>query len=538
MSENVNNKKDQNESKYLDYYCNEDKLAKIIDEQNIMFNCIAYKKIIKYEKCVCKIHIKEKAYATGFFAYIPSKEIRVLITNNHVIDKKFLEKERELKIYIVDDLDEIEKIINLKSERFKFTDAQIDTTIIEILDEDLIEDFFEVDEEYLKGNEFLNEKIFNFQFPKGGQLNTSSGKIISLRNNNIQFIHDAGTLAGSSGSPIILTNGYKIIGLHKGAFKENYNNLDKKKNVGVYLSKIIEYINPTFSPKRMNVIKCIYNINQENVNKDVKIYDNRNNIERYIDCISIYREDEEKKLIHNGICKFKKQGKYFISYTFNDSVKELNEMFYNCVTLKKVFISRLSNSKIETMENMFNGCINLKDIYFSKNFNTENVINMSKMFANCSSLEHLNISYFNTSNVEDMSYMFNRCLSLSNINLSSFKTNKVKFMNNMFMECEKLKKINLSSIITKSVEDMSKMFEQCISLEKLDLSSFITIKVLNMKEMFKNCHSLKEIYLPLFKKNKETKIDYMFLKCSSLKEIHCKDQYIRKEFMLQNEKFK
>ena len=349
MSANASSKEGQNESKYSDYFCNEDKLAKIIDEQNIMINYISYKKIIKYEKCVCKIEIKEKAYTTGFFAYIPSKEIRVLITNNHVINKEFLEKEKELKVYIVNDLDEIEKTINLKSDRFKFTDSQIDATIIEILDEDLIEDFFEVDEEYIKDNQFLNEKIFNFQFPKGGQLNISSGKIISLRNNNIQFIHDAGTLAGSSGSPIILTNGYKIIGLHKGAFKENYNQLDKKKNVGIYLNKIIEYINPIFNPKRMNEIKCIYNINQENLNRDVKIYDNRNNIERHIDSISIYREDEEKKSIYNGICRFKKQGKYYISYTLNDSVKDLNEMFYNCKSLKRVFISQLSNSKIETM---------------------------------------------------------------------------------------------------------------------------------------------------------------------------------------------
>jgi len=538
MSTNADHKKGQNESKYLDYFCDEDKLAKIIDEQNIMLNFIVYKKIIKYEKCVCKIEIKERIYATGFFAYIPSKEIRVLITNNHIINKEFLVKEKELKIYIVNDLDEIEKTINLKSDRFKFTDAQIDATIIEILDEDLIEDFFEVDEEYIKGNEFLNEKIFNFQFPKVGQLNASSGKIISLRNNNKQFIHDAGTLAGSSGSPIILTNGYKIIGLHKGTFKENYNNFDHKKNVGVYLNKIIEYINPTFNPKRMNVIKCIYNINQENVNQDVKIYDNRNNIERYIDSISIYRENEEKIPIHNGICRFKKQGKYYISYTFNDSVKELNEMFYNCISLKRVFISQLYNSKIESMENMFNGCINLKDIYFSKKFKTENIISMSKMFANCQSLEILDLSSFNTNNVEDMSYMFNRCLSLSNINLSSFKTDKVKFMNNMFMECEKLKQINLSSFITKNVEDMSNMFEECISLEKLDLSSFNTIKVLNIREMFKNCHSLKEIYLPSFKTNQETKIYSMFLKCNSLKDIHCKDQNIRKEFMKQKEKSK
>ena len=43
------------------------------------------------------------------------------------------------------------------------------------------------------------------------------------------------------------------------------------------------------------------------------------------------------------------------------------------------------------------------------NFNTENVTNMSTMFAFCSKLNNLDIKNFNTNTVIDMSFMFAGC---------------------------------------------------------------------------------------------------------------------------------
>ena len=47
------------------------------------------------DKCVCKI-ITKINQATGFFCNIPQKEIKVLITNNHVIDEDYLNKENRI----------------------------------------------------------------------------------------------------------------------------------------------------------------------------------------------------------------------------------------------------------------------------------------------------------------------------------------------------------------------------------------------------------------------------------------------------------
>ena len=101
-----------------------------------------------------------------------------------------------------------------------------------------------------------------------------------------------------------------------------------------------------------------------------------------------------------------KKGKYLICYTLNDSLKNLEDMFYCCTYLKKVYMPSLIINKIESMKNLFNGCIHLEEINFPKAFNTSNATNMSNLFYDCKSLDNLNISSFRTNMVKNMSNMF------------------------------------------------------------------------------------------------------------------------------------
>ena len=68
-------------------------------------------------------------------------------------------------------------------------------------------------------------------------------------------------------------------------------------------------------------------------------------------------------------------------------------------------------------------------------FNTNNVIDMSGMFYECSSLKKLNLSNFNTYNVTNIGCMLFRYLSLEELNLSNFNTNNVIDMDSMFCGC-------------------------------------------------------------------------------------------------------
>ena len=133
---------------------------------------------------------------------------------------------------------------------------------------------------------------------------------------------------------------------------------------------------------------------------------------------------------------------------------------------------------------------NLIQINFNGNFNTANVMNMSVMFSDCSSLTSLDLGSFNTSNVQYMYHMFDSCSSLTSLNLSTFDTSNVTDMRYMFGCCSSLTSLDLNNFNTANVTDMQRMFESCSSLTSLDLSSFNTANVANMSQMFCNCSSL------------------------------------------------
>ena len=323
--------------------CTANTERKIIYQKNFSLSMKFIKKINVFERCVCKIELSKennniKKSATGFFCHIPSKNLNVLITNNQVINKNYLEKENELKIYIIDDEKLEEKIINLQNERLKYTDEILDVTVIEILDEDLIDNYFEVDEELLNDNKFINEIVFNIYFQKDKKIKGSFGKIIELKNEGTLFKYDIGKEFISSASPVILTEMSKIIGMHRGCNETGMDNNDNKQNLGIYLDKIIKRIPKISRPENTNIIKCLYDIKKEDLNKEIQIYDNDNNIEKDIKSISFYRHNEEKGQINNGKCRFEKEGKYFLYLEIDNSVKNLSNMFNNCTYLTRIYM--------------------------------------------------------------------------------------------------------------------------------------------------------------------------------------------------------
>ena len=334
--------------------------------------------ILKGEKCVVKILMEDEnnnkiGSGTGFFCKLPIRNnyLNVLLTNNHVINEKFLDTKKELKIEYL----KHNKIINLNKNRFKFTNSDNDFTIIEILDEDLINDFFEV-EEYINENDCLNKEISIIQYPKGDDISLANGIIQAFDNKFIK--HSASTEQGSSGSPIIFFNNIKVIGIHKG--------FNKKENInlGIFINKIIQ---------RINFIKCVYDIKESDVGKEIQIINNKNKKGEKKN-----NEIENLEIYLNGIKKdftlkyqFHVKGKESLILIFRENMTNMSYMFYKCSSLTSLNLS---------------------------NFNTNNVTNTDHMVYECSSLTSLNLSNFNTNNVNNMSYMFFNCSSLNSLNLS------------------------------------------------------------------------------------------------------------------------
>jgi surface protein len=165
---------------------------------------------------------------------------------------------------------------------------------------------------------------------------------------------------------------------------------------------------------------------------------------------------------------FSDKGTFSIDYVFSEKLTNMSFMFHDCTYITTLDFTNFDVSNVTDMNCLFSGCWNLCDLTLG-NFNTEKVINMRKMFKDCISFTWLKLN-LNTNNVTDISYMFACCRELKTINISSFNTSKV---------------INMSYLF-----GSSNYFHNS-SLTSLDLSNFDTSNVTNMEKMFFGCESLK-----------------------------------------------
>jgi len=229
-----------------------------IENKNIKKECrqnennnINLKGILKFgqnaEKSICKINMVGNSYGTGFFCKIPYPDeehiLKVLITNNHVLNEDYLQSALKIKLEINNEI----VFLPLDIKRKIWTNKDIDYTIIEILRRDNIENFLIIDENINRKNyqnkEYKNASILLPTFMKNGEIETDKGNITSVQENSHFFIHNCNTDEGSSGGPVILIDNFSVIGMHKGHLVYN------KKNVGIFIKNIINDI------KNGNMIK-------------------------------------------------------------------------------------------------------------------------------------------------------------------------------------------------------------------------------------------------------------------------------------------
>ena len=211
---------------------------------------------------VCKIK-NEKGKGTGFFcfiSYLNSKKMPTLITNNHVINRDILIKDKTIMVSINIDTKNI--YISLDDNRKIYTSEKYDITIIEIKPyKDKIFEFLEIDEEIFEINPiYNNESIYIIQYPKyvnEQKVVVSYGVIKDILNNDISYF--CNTDYGSSGSPIFNLSNNKIIGVHK------QNNNNREFNKGTFLTQPIkEFFN------NKNLIKSLKNYNSTFLEKKIK----------------------------------------------------------------------------------------------------------------------------------------------------------------------------------------------------------------------------------------------------------------------------
>jgi len=485
-----------------------EKKEKIIIGQGNPIKKSEINELFKLENSVCTIHYErfdennkiEKGVGSGFFCNLkinfPDFPLKYcLFTNNHVLNDSNLKIGQIINLNYLKDNKMFKNKIQITEKRKVFTHENLDYTCIELFESDNIDNFLEIDPNiYNYTKESLNNINLYILHYFENEISFSYGNIIGIIEDEekVRIMHNASTLPGSSGSPIIRrgTNSY-VIGLHVGS-KEK-----KKYNLGTPFDLILNNIKKKEeSFKCNNYIICKYT--KKDNEKEFVILHNLNDDWDEVDKQSYNEAKKNIKLFEDNIDLYIDRQKMKFNFTYQSDKNEIN--------VKLVFKTKLTN-----LSYMFLNCHTLKSIDLSL-FDTSNANNMAHMFAGCSSLESLDLSSFNTTNVKSMSGMFSGCLSLKSINLSSFDTSNVNDMSLMFLGCFSLKSLDLSSFTTNNVKNMKLMFSSCLQLESIDLSKFNTINTSNMGGMFFLCNSLKTDMI----KSVDAKILFLLMEADKL----------------------
>lgn len=217
------------------------------------------------KKCIFRIYKNDRnrTRGTGFFCRIPFPNshnyLTVLVTNNHILNSSDIQNGKEISISWYNDTKS--KVIKINNSRKVYTSEVYDITFIQIFENDGIKHFLEIDDKIYENEKYLNDSyadlyVLNYQDDKNVMV--SYGRLKNLNNNTIN--HLCNTTSGSSGSPILSLKSFKVIGIHYGASRYNY-------NCGTFIKyPIIEFNNN----KKNNIIipKNAYQFNlNKNINK-------------------------------------------------------------------------------------------------------------------------------------------------------------------------------------------------------------------------------------------------------------------------------
>ena len=275
---------------------------------------------------------------------------KALFTNNHVINKI----NNNIKI------EYLNKKYKLTLNRRIYTNKNLDYTCIEILDTDIYNNYFKMDNVIFLKKEILNNiEIFILQYPNNGPLKFQIGRIMNINNNVIK--HSVPTDFGSSGSPLIKRSQLNlIIGIHHGHDLEYYNYatpfdtiINDIKNQILNNNNLNDLNNFNLNNNNLN------NINLNNINNTNLKNNNNENIE-YINLIYEKKENylsEDDKNNSNNIfgSKFVENNKNNIELIINSKKSELINKYELKVGINN--IQMIIKNKIINFEFMFYNCI-------------------------------------------------------------------------------------------------------------------------------------------------------------------------------------
>jgi len=236
--------------------------------------------------------------------------------------------------------DKVIRKINIDDSRKRITNADLDFTIIEIKPNiDNIKSFLNIDEntkdEDLFKIKYKNKSIYTLHYPESKKIKISFGLLYKFHNKYI--IHKCTTHKGSSGSPILSLDTFKVIGIHYGAIGQRNLALIIKFAIDAFKKGIenINEIKQNIFNEKTSIIYEDYNETKNNLKKELfSINENNEKMESNYnkeDKIQLFTDDFVEKyknnifLIING--KKHKLNKYLYLKEF-EGIKNIDKLLY------------------------------------------------------------------------------------------------------------------------------------------------------------------------------------------------------------------
>ena len=390
--------------------------------------------LFQMKNCVCKIINDNGSKGTGFFLKINlnNELLYLLITNNHVLGKDDINKNKNIAITINENKDYRNLYIG---ERKKFTDPELDITFIEIYPKkDNIENFLDIDDDIDKEEDFLKKlyikkSIYTLHYPdiEGNMIKVSYG--ISKCIEEKEIYHYLNTNYGSSGSPILSLETFKVIGIHKG-YPKIIKPEEPKYNIGVLIKYAIESFKKSNEKKNKCFMCFMLNASECKSNTDI------HNLVKSNKVINITDDGEFKKYII-------KEGKG-IQPTIGDEI-ELNYQF--SIFNEKIILK--SNDTLHTIIAIKSMKVGEKAIFFvspkyqqsksmhvlryemellsEENKKNQFDINFEEKFLECKKLKAKGVEQFKNGDIKNSCSIFQQ--TLKDFNKFNKEENKDEYIN-------------------------------------------------------------------------------------------------------------
>ena len=163
------------------------------------------------------------------------------------------------------------------------------------------------------------------------------------------------------------------------------------------------------------------------------------------------------------------------------------------------------------MSHMFRRFNALKSISGLEYVKASRTVSLDYAFAECSSLESLDLSGFDFSAVTSAAHTFENTAALSSLDVTTLSSAKPVSLTYAFSGCGAAEIVGAGNLNTEACTDMSYMFSGC-GVKNLDLSKYNTANVTTMMRMFSETTSLVTLNISGFNTSKVTTMQYMFYK--------------------------